>query len=218
LLQCISGYALQQTCQKYVKEKVFNVEDHLRDLLAELAEAGQINDAHEQDRRKKMLNLEPETAELLSMLVRSSRRTHLLEIGTSNGYSTIWLAWSAQTVGGHVISIDREEHKHVQADQNLKRSGLRDSVVLICGDATAIVASLPGPFDFVFFDADRFSAPAQLAMLLPKLTTDSFLVADNVLSHPEEIAGYLAAVEALEDFTHLVVPIGKGLSIAYRQG
>jgi predicted O-methyltransferase YrrM len=191
---------------------------HLRDLLAELAEAGQYNDAHEQDRRKKMLNLEPETAALLSILVHSSRRTRLLEIGTSNGFSTIWLAWSVQNLGGRIISIDREEQKHAQADRNLKRAGLRQSVELICGDATQIVAALPGPFDFVFFDADRFSAPAQLQLLLPKLTPDALLAADNALSHPQEIAGYLAAVQALQDFTHIVVPIGKGLSIAYRQG
>jgi predicted O-methyltransferase YrrM len=201
----------------YIKKDIF-MDAHLRAFLAELAEEGQYNDAHEQDRRKKMLNLELETAELLSILVRSSRRTCLLEIGTSNGYSTIWLVWSAQAVGGHVISIDREQQKHAQADQNLKRAGLRENVELICGDATEIVAALPGPFDFVFFDADRYSAPAQLTLLLPKLTADVLLAADNVLSHPEEIAGYLAAVEALQDFTHMVVPTGKGLSIAYRQG
>ncbi len=68
-----------------------------------------------------------------------------------------------------------------------------------------------------FFDADRLSAPSQLALLLPKLTADVFLLADNALSHPLEIAAYLSAVQALPQFDHLVIPIGKGLSIAYRQ-
>jgi predicted O-methyltransferase YrrM len=89
-------------------------------------------------------------------------------------------------------------------------------VDLVCGDATQVVANPPGPFDFVFFDADRRCAPAQLALLVPKLTPDALVLADNVLSHPDEIAGYLAAVEALPHFEHLVVPIGKGLSLAYR--
>jgi len=120
-------------------------------------------------------------------------------------------------VGGHVISIDRDEHKQALADANLRRAGLRDVVELIHGDATQVVAELAGPFDCVFFDADRLSAPSQLALLLPKLTADAFLFADNVLSHPQEIADYLAAVEALPQFDHLVVPVGKGLSIAYRQ-
>ncbi|HEX6780169.1 MAG TPA: hypothetical protein VF099_18305 [Ktedonobacterales bacterium] len=75
---------------------------------------------------------------------------------------------------------------------------------------------MSGPFDGVFFDADRLSAPAQLSLLLPKLTPDALLLADNALSHPEEIAGYLAAVTARSDFDHLVISVGKGLSVAYR--
>jgi predicted O-methyltransferase YrrM len=192
------------------------MEAELRRLLDELYEEGQRHDASEQDRSKKLLNLEPLSAQLLSILVRSSHSTRLLEIGTSNGYSTIWLAWATRALGGHISSIDREAHKQVLADANLRRAGLREVVDLVCGDATQVVANLPGPFDFVFFDADRLSAPAQLALLMPKLTPEALVLADNALSHPDEIAGYLAAVEALPQFEHLVVPIGKGLSLAYR--
>jgi predicted O-methyltransferase YrrM len=185
-------------------------------LLEELYEEGQRNDAHEQERRRKLLNLEPDTAHFLSILLRSSQRKQLLEIGTSNGYSTIWLAWVARITGGHVISVDREADKQEQADANLRRAGLRDLVELRCGDATEIVAGLNGPFDFVFFDADRWSAPAQLALLVPKLTNDVLICADNVHSHPEEIAGYLQAITALPEFDHMIIPVGKGLSLAYR--
>jgi predicted O-methyltransferase YrrM len=131
--------------------------DHqLRTLLDELYQQGQINDARQEDRRQKMLNLEPETAQLISLLVRSSKRRRILEIGTSNGYSTCWLAWSAQQTGGQVSSIDREQHEHI--------------------------------------------------------------LADNALSHPEEIAGYVEAVRGLPDFEQMVIPVGKGLSVAYRAG
>ena len=188
----------------------------LRALLTELEEQGRLNDEREQERSKKMLNLEPETARLISMLLRSSRRTRLLEIGTSNGYSTIWLAWAMRVTGGHVTSIDRSAEKHRLADESLRRAGLRELVDLRQGDATSIVADLSGPFDCVFFDADRLSAPAQLSLLLPKLTPDALLLADNALSHPEEIAGYLAAVTARSDFDYMVIPVGKGLSVAYR--
>jgi predicted O-methyltransferase YrrM len=193
------------------------MEASLRRLLTELEEAGRRHDAQEQDHSRKMLNLEPETAQLLSILVRSSRRTRLLEIGTSNGYSTIWLAWATRPLGGHVTSIEREAHKLALADGNLRQAGLREVVDLIPGDATQVVATLAGPFDCVFFDADRTSAPSQLALLVPHLTAEVFLLADNALSHPQEIAAYLAAVEALPQFEHLVIPVGKGLSLAYRQ-
>ncbi len=188
----------------------------LRALLQELEEVGRQNDAQEQDRRNKMLNLEPQTAHLLSILVRSGRRQHLLEIGTSNGYSTIWLAWATQGFGGHVTSIDRDMHKQQLADENLRRAGLRQHVDLLCGDATEIVANLSGPFDCVFFDADRLSAPTQLKLLAAKLTPNALVLADNVLSHPQEIAEYLTTLETLQLFDSLVVPIGKGLSVAYR--
>lgn len=193
-------------------------DSEMRAFLHELYESGQENDAREQERSKKMLNLEPDTAQLLRILLGSSKRTRLLEIGTSNGYSTIWLAWTVAAHGGRVVSIDHSAEKQKLADTNLRRAGLREVVDLRCGDATEIVESLPGPFDCVFFDADRYSAPAQLHALLPKLTPDVLLLADNVLSHPGEIASYLQALEALPDFERVVVPVGKGLSVAYRAG
>jgi predicted O-methyltransferase YrrM len=187
-------------------------------FLAELYEIGRQHDAHEQQRSKKMLNLEPVTAEFLYIFLRSSRRSRVLEIGTSNGYSTIWLAWAASAAGGHVTSIDRDAHKQALAEANLLRAELLEAVELVCGDATGVVAGLSGPFDCVFFDADRYSAPAQLKLLLPKLTPDALLLANNALSHPGEIAGYLHALESLPEFDHIVLPIGKGLSVAYRSG
>jgi predicted O-methyltransferase YrrM len=191
------------------------MDNHLREFLHQLHEEGQSNDEREPDRRRKMLNLEPDTARFISMLVQTSHKKHILEIGTSNGYSTIWLAWAVQNVGGQVISIDRDERKQVLAEKNLRRANLHHLVTLLCGDATDIVASLPGPFDCIFFDADRVSAPSQLQLLVSKLTPDALLLADNVHSHPDEITAYLAALEALPQFEKLVVPIGKGLSIAY---
>src|SRR6184192_2777770 len=121
------------------------METRLRQLLTELEKAGRRHDAQEPDHARKMLNLEQATAHLLSILVRSSRRTRLLEIGTSNGYSTIWLAWAVSLTGGHVTSIDRDAQKQAQADANLRHVGLRELVDLHCGDATEIVASLGGP-------------------------------------------------------------------------
>jgi predicted O-methyltransferase YrrM len=193
------------------------MEANIHALLTELEEWGRHNDASQSERSKKMLNLAPETAQLISILIRCSRCTRLLEIGTSNGYSTIWLAWAARAAEGRVLSIDQDADKHTLADANLRRAGLRASVDLLHGEASAIIATLPGPFDFLFFDADRVSAPTQLTLLLSKLTPGALVLADNALSHPDEIAGYLDALKAMHDFDHVVVPIGKGLSIAYKR-
>ena len=188
----------------------------LPELLAEIKQQGVENDKRETNRGRRMLNLEPDTARLLSILVRSSRATRVLEVGTSNGYSTIWLASAVAEAGGRVISIDRNPEKQAMARKNLRRADLIDSVDLRLGEASAVVREINGPFDLVFFDGDRTSAPEQLRLLLPKLASAVLVVADNVLSHPREIARYLAAVGKLEGFDHVVVPIGKGLSLAYR--
>ncbi|AKM00571.1 O-methyltransferase [Burkholderia pyrrocinia] len=187
-------------------------------VLARLASFGQENDARMADRSRKMLNLEPPTAELLYLLVTGARRRRVLEIGTSNGYSAIWLAHALrETDGQPLVTVEFSPDKAEQARANLRAAALQDWAQVIEGDATRVCAAVTGPFDCVFFDADRVSAPQQLAHLLPKLTPDALLVADNALSHPDEIAGYLAAVDALRQFDTTVVPVGKGLHIARRR-
>jgi predicted O-methyltransferase YrrM len=90
-------------------------------------------------------------------------------------------------------------------------------VQVIQGSATDVVHELEGPFDCVFFDADRVSAPEQLKILLPKLEPDVLLLADNVLSHPQDVEAYIAAVAQLPGFVATTVPVGKGLHVAYRR-
>ena len=185
-------------------------------LLAELEAHGRDNDQRVSERRYKLLNLERPTAELIWLLLQSSRRRRVLEIGTSNGYSTIWIASALRHApGARFISIERYPEKVAEARRNLTRAGLLEMVELIEGDATEIVRSLEPEFDCVFFDADRVSAPAQLAILLPTLPADVLLLADNVLSHPEDVAEYRAMVECLPGFIWTVVPVGKGLHIAW---
>jgi predicted O-methyltransferase YrrM len=192
------------------------MDQRLRDLLQEIAARGLENDARATERPRMMLNLEPASAQLLSILVRTSGATRALEIGTSNGYSTIWLAWSLVPAGGRLISIDRNPDKHVLARENLRRADLLDRVELHTGDAAEIAVELPGPFDLVFLDADRRGFSRQIEILLPKLAQKVLIIADNVLSHPEEIAEYLKWISGREDFQHTTVPVGKGLSIAFR--
>jgi predicted O-methyltransferase YrrM len=188
----------------------------IRGFLDRLEETGKLHDATEPEHAKRFLNLERETAETVVLLMQIAGARNIVEIGTSNGYSTIWIAATMGPLGGRIVSIDKNAEKHLQAQENLAHLGLLPFVDLRLGDATEVVASLPGPFDCIFFDADRVSAPRQLDLLLPKLTSRALLMADNALSHPEQISGYLAKVAALDQTTHLVLKVGKGLSVVYR--
>ena len=190
----------------------------LNALLRQLEEEGQAYDAAQSEHRNKRLNLEAPTARLLQLLILSARRRRVLEIGTSNGFSALWIADALRRISGAqpLITIERDPARADEARRNLARAGLQPWVDLRIGQATQIVAELPGPFDAVFFDADRITAPGQLALLLPKLEPDVLLLADNALSHPQEIAAYLEALSRLPGFVSTTVPVGKGLHIAHR--
>jgi predicted O-methyltransferase YrrM len=130
-------------------------------FLNELERAGAAHDAVEKEHRGKRPNLESETAILLQLLILSGRRRRVLEIGTSNGYSALWLAAALCRIPNarRLITVERESEKANQARQNLAHAGLQEWVDIRVGDATEVVGALEGPFDAVFFDADRVKRP-----------------------------------------------------------
>ncbi|HEV8677060.1 MAG TPA: O-methyltransferase [Methylomirabilota bacterium] len=187
-------------------------------LLDELARFGEANDARETERSKRMLNITPDTGRLLWILVRATRATRIVEVGTSNGYSTIWLADAARETGGRVVTLEVNPDKVQQAQANLARAGLSEVVDIRLGRAADTLATLPGPFDFVFFDADRAGYQTYLELVLPKLIPPGLLVADNVVSHRHELEAYLARVRSDPRLFSVTAPVGKGEEITLKIG
>jgi predicted O-methyltransferase YrrM len=196
-----------------------NFDPRVMRVLEEIERFGLLHDAKQTERKQKMLNLERSTAELIHILLLTSSRKRVLEIGTSNGFSAIVIGATLQSIEGAVplTTIEQDPLKAAGARRNIQHANLSFIVQVIQGSATAVVTQLDGPFDCVFFDADRISAPEQLQILLPKLESDVLLLADNALSHPEEIEPYISMVAQLPGFTAITVPIGKGLHVAYRR-
>ena len=185
-------------------------------LLDELFRFGDDNDARETERPRRMLNITPDTGRLLSILIRSSRATRILEVGTSNAYSTIWLADAARATGGQVVTLEADAGKLVLARENLRRADCEARVEIVPGRAAETLAGLSGPFDFVFLDADRASYLTYFELVLPKLAAGGLIVADNVTSHPDELAAYLARVKSHPSLFSVTVPVGKGEEISYK--
>ncbi len=185
-------------------------------LLEELARFGDDNDARETERPKRMLNITPDTGRLLWILIRSSRATRILEVGTSNAYSTIWLADAACGTGGRVVTLEADPGKVALARENLRRAGCADRVELVAGRAAETLSTLAGPFDFVFLDADRASYLTYLELVLPKVVPGGVIVADNVTSHPSELEAYLGRVKSHPALFSVTVPVGKGEEISYK--
>jgi predicted O-methyltransferase YrrM len=190
-----------------------------RDLLTildGLYEFGKDNDALNTERGKRMLNVTPDTGRLLWVLVRATRATRILEVGTSNAFSTIWLAAAARETGGRVTTLEQSPDKIVQARANLARAGVADRVDIRQGPAADTLTELQGPFDFVFLDADRPSYALYLELVLPKLLPSGLLVADNIVSHHQELEDYLRRVKSNPALFSVTVPIGNGEEISLK--
>lgn len=189
----------------------------VRALLDELTEFGRRNDARETERGKRLLNITPETGQFLGILIKSMRAKHILEVGTSNGYSTIWLAWAARDTGGHVITIERAADKVAMAHTNLARAGLAKRVTVRQGVALDLLTHMEGPFDLMFLDADRPNYMAYLDPLLIMLRRGGLLVTDNVTSHAHEVEEFCRRLKADPALETVTVPLGNGEELTYKR-
>jgi predicted O-methyltransferase YrrM len=189
----------------------------LLEFLEQLAKFGEDNDAHETARPKRMLNITRDTGRLLWILVGAMRATRILEVGTSNAYSTIWLADAARATGGRVTTLEFDAGKIGLARTNLEAAGLERVVDVIEGRAAVSIANLPGPFDIVFLDADRPAYLEYLELVVPKLRSGGMLIADNATSHAHELQDYLLRVNSHPELFAVTVPIGNGESIALKR-
>jgi len=188
-----------------------------RRLVAEqILEASQAHDAVQADRLLRFRNVEPETAELLALLIRSTRARRILEIGTSNGYSTLWLADAAEATEGTLVSVEIDPDRSELARANLSRAGL--AAELRTEDAAqTLQRASDGCWDFVFLDAERPAYVSYWPHLLRTLRPAGGLLAiDNVLSHAEEVEDVTRLIDAEPSVDSVLVPIGDGLRLVVR--
>jgi predicted O-methyltransferase YrrM len=190
--------------------------DILLELLEKLTKIGEENDSRETIRAKKMLNITSDTGRLLWILVKAMGASRILEVGTSNAFSTIWLADAARSNGGRVTTLELDLDKIVLARDNLAAAGLEGSVDLIEGSAVDTLSTLPGPFDVVFLDADRPNYLTYLELVVPKLRAGGILIADNATPHAHEMQRYLGRVKSHPQLFSVTVPVGTGEEIAIK--
>lgn len=187
------------------------------DLKAELERFGQVNDAATSERSRRMLNITRDTGEFLAVLVRATGARSMLEIGTSNGYSMLWLAEAVTATGGHVTTVEHSEFKAGLAAATLARSGLGSVISLLQDDAGRVLQrSEASAFDFIFLDAERSDYPGWWPDLRRVLRPGGLLVVDNAVSHAEEMASFAALVKTEAHFTTSLVPAGKGQLLAVK--
>ncbi len=189
----------------------------LEALLAELEAFGLENDRSQTERSRQMLNIPHETGQFLEVLVRASAARHILEIGMSNGYSTLWLALAARANGGQVTTVEQSVYKIGLAKTNFQRAGMEAVITQVHGSAADFLAAAASEsFDFIFLDAGRREYPDWLPDLKRVLCPGGLWVVDNAVSHQHELAPFFALVAADPAFTTCTVPVGKGEYLAVK--
>jgi predicted O-methyltransferase YrrM len=184
-------------------------------FASELYRESHAFDQAQADRLDRFRNVEPPTAELLGVLIRATGARRVLELGTSNGYSTLWLADAVEATGGRVVSVDLDAARSELARTSIGTAGLAERIELRIEDAAdALATSEDGAWEFVFLDAERPAYPGYLQDLVRTLAPGGLLAVDNVISHEHELVEFTRLIEAEPAFTQTVVPVGAGLRLA----
>ncbi|HEX7011641.1 MAG TPA: class I SAM-dependent methyltransferase [Steroidobacteraceae bacterium] len=164
------------------------------------------------------LNVPEVDGRTLRDLIVKNRYTRALEIGTSTGHSTVWMAWGLAETGGKLITIEIDPRRRNIAIENLKEAGLSEYVDSRLADAHDLVPKLEGPFDFVFSDADKEWYTSYFKELWPKVTPGGCFVAHNVTMNNEGISEFLAHLKTVEDGeTRIDEQSRAGLSITCKK-
>jgi predicted O-methyltransferase YrrM len=169
------------------------------------------------ERDKFLLAVGPATGQLLNLLVRQTKSKVILEIGTSYGYSTIWLAGAASATGGRVITLELHANKQLFARERVHQAGLADFVDFRLGDAQESLAKLDGQVDFVLLDLWKDLYVPCFDLFHPRLSPGAIVVADNML-FPEIARGHAAKyrkhVRSHTDMQSILLPVGSGLELS----
>lgn len=187
-------------------------------VIDELTQAGERHDATQEDRLRRWRVLEPDAGRFLWFLAQALRCRRIVEVGTSRGVSTLWLADAARATRGTVVSIDTDPVAQRAARGSVTGAGLSDHVDFRLQDGGDALAAMPdGEVDLLFLDAERTEYASWWPHPVRVLRQGGVLVADNALSHPGEIAPLRDLLEQDQNLVVTTIAVGKGELVALRR-
>jgi predicted O-methyltransferase YrrM len=164
-----------------------------------------------------LISIGRHTGQLLNILIKGAKARNILEIGTSYGHSTVWLAEAARATEGKVITIDEKANKQDYARRMIAKASLAAQVEFRLGDARAMIASLAGPFDFVLLDLWKDLYIPCFDLFYPKLSNGALVAADNMInpesSRPEALA-YRRHVRSKPHIDSILLTVGSGIELS----
>jgi len=190
------------------------LDDRVRAVLSRLEE----EDAREREegvpREQRARQVARTTGQFLFSLVAPQTGCEVLEIGGSRGYSTIWLAAGVRYLGGRVLSLEHDPAKVDAWQRNIADAGLEQWAELVPGDAFETLPAIDDVFDVVFLDTEKEQYEELFQLARGKLEPAALIVADNVLSHADPLAGYSRARQADPTLESVTVPLDRGLELS----
>ena len=167
--------------------------------------------------QKNYWNIARETANFLNILIKTANSKNILEIGTSNGYSAIWIALALRETKGHLTTIEFWDKRQSIARENFEICGISDLITPIIGSAFPVMEELiekGEKFDFVFMDANKGEYIKYFELADKMLTNGGIIAADNVLSHEEKVKPFVEAITTDEKYQVQILDLPAGLLLA----
>ena len=165
---------------------------------------------------KEYTNIAPENGQFLSILIRSIHAQNVLEVGTSNGYSTIWLAAALKETRGRLITIEFDPKRVSEAQAHLKEAKLYDIVEIRVGNALDEIPKCDATFDLVFLDAQKDEYLRYLELALPNIRVGGLIVADDTMTMRDEMLDYVEFVFNTPLLNSVDIPLDDGIILSYR--
>jgi predicted O-methyltransferase YrrM len=164
---------------------------------------------------QRLRQIPPETGRFIALLAASAPEGTYLEIGTSGGYSTLWLALACKEIGRKLVTFEVLEEKARLARGTFKVAGVGGVVELVTGDARKYLANYTN-ISFCFLDPEKDVYLDCYEKVIPNMVRGGLLVADNAISHKDELKAMLGRAFNDERVDALVVPIGRGELVCRR--
>lgn len=166
-----------------------------------------------------LLPVGKEVGALLHALIIARRPGRVLELGTSYGYSTLFLADAAKAVGAEVVTMELSDYKQAFAREQLAEAGLDGTVDFRCGDALQLLVADSGPWDFVLLDIWKELYLPCLEAVYPKLSEEGVIASDNIIDPAmwrEDVRRFRAALHAKPDLQSVLLPVGSGIELSVK--
>lgn len=166
--------------------------------------------------QKEFWNISRVSANFLNMLIKISKAKNVVEVGTSNGYSGIWIAKALKETGGHLTTIEYWEKRIVLAQENFKKCSVDDIITIKQGSAIDVLNELEFEIDFAFIDANKSEYLNYFEIIDKKLKTGGIIAADNITSHPEKVAPFVDKIKSDASYQAEILDLPGGLLIGYK--